>query len=111
MQLCRLKDLQELLGHKISTMTMRYAHLLQKHKKKAVNLFSLSQRHDRQPPEGGYLLPPIGGTGCPFRTNSPSHWIMVLVIGVKIAEEIVVSIAVVLYQARTLLHPQMVMLR
>jgi len=35
-----LKDLQELLGHKALTMTMRYAHLSQEHKKKAVNLLN-----------------------------------------------------------------------
>ena len=35
-----LKDLQELLGHKTLTMTMRYAHLSQEHKKKAVNLLN-----------------------------------------------------------------------
>ena len=46
-----LKDVQELLGHK--TMTLRYAHLSQHHKKKAVNLFngltaksSVSQKPD-----------------------------------------------------------------
>ena len=33
-----LKDVQELLGHKTMTMTLRYAHLAQEHKKKAVNL-------------------------------------------------------------------------
>ena len=32
-----LKEVQELLGHKSMTMTMRYAHLSQDHKKKAVN--------------------------------------------------------------------------
>jgi len=35
-----LKELQELLGHKTMTMTMRYAHLSQEHKKKAVNLLN-----------------------------------------------------------------------
>jgi site-specific recombinase XerD len=30
-----LKDIQELLGHKTMTMTLRYAHLTQEHKKKA----------------------------------------------------------------------------
>ncbi len=35
-----LKDVQELLGHKTMTMTMRYAHLSQEHKKKAVNLLN-----------------------------------------------------------------------
>jgi len=33
-----LKDVQKLLGHK--TMTLRYAHLTQEHKKKAVNLLN-----------------------------------------------------------------------
>ena len=32
-----IKELQEILGHKNITMTMRYAHLSQEHKKKAVN--------------------------------------------------------------------------
>lgn len=36
----KLKELQELLGHKNITMTMRYAHLSQEHKKKAVNLLN-----------------------------------------------------------------------
>ena len=35
-----LKDVQELLGHKDIKMTMRYAHLTQEHKKKAVNLLN-----------------------------------------------------------------------
>ena len=35
-----LKDIQELLGHKTMTMTLRYAHLIQEHKKKAVNLLN-----------------------------------------------------------------------
>jgi integrase len=35
-----LKDVQELLGHKNIKMTMRYAHLSQEHKKKAVNLLN-----------------------------------------------------------------------
>jgi integrase len=35
-----LKDIQELLGHKTMTMTLRYAHLTQEHKKKAVNLLN-----------------------------------------------------------------------
>ena len=46
-----LKDVQELLGHKSMSMTLRYAHLSQEHKKKAVNLLNgltaLSRnRHD-----------------------------------------------------------------
>ncbi|MGI9569443.1 MAG: tyrosine-type recombinase/integrase [Desulfobulbia bacterium] len=35
-----LKDVQELLGHKTITMTLRYAHLTQEHKRKAVNLIN-----------------------------------------------------------------------
>ena len=35
-----LKELQEILGDKNITMTMRYAHLSQEHKKKAVNLLN-----------------------------------------------------------------------
>jgi hypothetical protein len=35
-----LKDIQELLGHKTMTMTLRYAHLTQEHKKKAVDLLN-----------------------------------------------------------------------
>ncbi len=35
-----LKDLQEILDHKSMTMTLRYAHLTQEHKKKAVNLLN-----------------------------------------------------------------------
>jgi integrase len=35
-----LKDVQELLGHKTMTMTLRYARLTQEHKKKAVNLLN-----------------------------------------------------------------------
>lgn len=35
-----LKGVQEILGHKSMTMTMRYAHLSQEHKKKAVNLLN-----------------------------------------------------------------------
>ena len=33
-----IKEVQEILGHKNLTMTVRYAHLTQEHKKKAVNL-------------------------------------------------------------------------
>ena len=32
-----LKDVQELLGHQTMTLTLRYAHLTQEHKKRAVN--------------------------------------------------------------------------
>ncbi len=35
-----IKDIQELLGHKTMQMTLRYAHLSQEHKKKAVNLLN-----------------------------------------------------------------------
>ena len=35
-----LKELQEILRHKSLTMTMRYAHLSQEHKKKAINLLN-----------------------------------------------------------------------
>ena len=44
-----LKELQEILGHKTMTMTMRYAHLSQEHKKKAVNLLNgLTASADRK---------------------------------------------------------------
>jgi hypothetical protein len=35
-----LKEVQELLGHKTMTMTLRYTHLSQEHKKKAVGLLN-----------------------------------------------------------------------
>jgi len=35
-----IKDLQEILGHRDIKMTMRYSHLSQEHKKKAVNLLN-----------------------------------------------------------------------
>jgi len=35
-----IKEVQEILGHKNISMTMRYAHLSQEHKKKAVNLLN-----------------------------------------------------------------------
>jgi len=35
-----LKEVQEVLGHKTMTMTLRYAHLSQEHKKRAVNLLN-----------------------------------------------------------------------
>jgi integrase len=35
-----LKDVQEILGHTTMTMTLRYAHLTQEHKKQAVNLLN-----------------------------------------------------------------------
>ena len=38
MRRASLKDVQEILGHKTMTITLRYAHLSQEHKKKAVSL-------------------------------------------------------------------------
>ena len=35
-----LKNIQDLLGHKTMTFTLRYAHLIQEHKRKAVNLLN-----------------------------------------------------------------------
>lgn len=35
-----LKEVQEILGHKTMTMTLRYARLSQEHKKKALNLLN-----------------------------------------------------------------------
>jgi hypothetical protein len=35
-----LKDVQELLGHKTMTMTLRYSHLSSDHKRNAVNLLN-----------------------------------------------------------------------
>jgi integrase len=35
-----IKDVQEILGHKTMTMTLRYAHLSQEHKKQTVNLLN-----------------------------------------------------------------------
>jgi len=35
-----IKEIQEILGHKTMTMTLRYAHLSQEHKKKAINLIN-----------------------------------------------------------------------
>jgi len=49
-----LKELQEILGHKTIQMTMRYAHLSQEHKKKAVNLLNgltASKEGDNQKPD------------------------------------------------------------
>ncbi|MGA2936748.1 MAG: site-specific integrase [Syntrophobacteraceae bacterium] len=46
-----LKEVQELLGHKNIAMTMRYAHLSQESKRKAVNLLNgLTKRGDRTAP-------------------------------------------------------------
>jgi len=42
-----LKDVQELLGHKTVTMTLRYAHLSQEHKMNAVNLLNGLTRPDK----------------------------------------------------------------
>lgn len=47
-----LKDVQELLGHKTMTMTLRYAHLTQEHKRKAVNLLNGLTANSSQPPKG-----------------------------------------------------------
>jgi integrase len=45
-----LKDVQELLGHKTMTMTLRYAHLTQERKRAAVNLLNgLTAKKDGQP--------------------------------------------------------------
>ena len=46
-----LKELQELLGHKDIKMTMRYAHLSQEHKQKAVNLLNGLTALPSQPAE------------------------------------------------------------
>ena len=46
-----LKDVQELLGHKTMTMTLRYAHLTQERKRNAVNLLNgltTAQKNDGQ---------------------------------------------------------------
>jgi hypothetical protein len=46
-----LKDVQELLGHKTMTMTLRYAHLTQERKRTAVNLLNgltATQKNDGQ---------------------------------------------------------------
>jgi integrase len=44
-----LKDVQEILGHKTMTMTLRYAHLSGEHKRRAVNLLSgLTQAGERK---------------------------------------------------------------
>ncbi|MBW1958373.1 MAG: site-specific integrase [Deltaproteobacteria bacterium] len=43
-----LKDVQEFLGHKIMTMTLRYAHLTQEHKRKAVNLLNGLTAQDKK---------------------------------------------------------------
>jgi len=46
-----LKEVQELLGHKNITMTMRYAHLSQESKRRVVNLLNgLTKRGDRTAP-------------------------------------------------------------
>jgi integrase len=42
-----LQEVQELLGHKTVTMTLRYAHLSQESKKKAVNLLNGLTREDK----------------------------------------------------------------
>jgi integrase len=45
-----LKDVQELLGHKTMSMTLRYSHLSQEHKRKAVNLLNGLTGQDNQNP-------------------------------------------------------------
>jgi len=40
MRCASLKEVQEILGHKSMTMTLRYAHLSQESKKRAVNLLN-----------------------------------------------------------------------
>ena len=47
-----LKDLQEILGHKTLTMTLRYAHLSQEHKKKSINLLNGLTSKKRNRKEG-----------------------------------------------------------
>jgi len=54
-----LKDVQELLGHKTMTMTLRYSHLTQEHKKRAVNLLNgltAKKRVRHEPVTGGNRL-------------------------------------------------------
>ena len=46
-----LKELQEILGHKTMSMTLRYAHLSAEHKKKAVNLLNGLTASNSQPSE------------------------------------------------------------
>ena len=57
-----LKELQEILGHKTMTMTLRYAHLSKEHKRKAVNLLNgltTSQNENGQPPQEVDLQSPM----------------------------------------------------
>jgi integrase len=51
-----LKEVQEILGHKTINMTMRYAHLSQEHKKKAVNLLSGLTAFDKTCDQNGHKL-------------------------------------------------------
>lgn len=44
-----LKEVQEILGHKTMTMTLRYAHLSQEHKRKAVNLLNGLTAQKKEP--------------------------------------------------------------
>jgi integrase len=60
-----LKDVQELLGHKEIKMTMRYAHLTQEHKKKAVSLLNGLTRRDESAMSQNV-------TFCPKTTILPS---------------------------------------
>ena len=52
-----LKELQEILGHKSMTMTLRYAHLSKEHKKKAVSLLNGLTRHKTVTSEKPALQP------------------------------------------------------
>ena len=48
-----LKDVQELLGHRTMSMTLRYSHLTQEHKREAVNLLNgLTASKDSASPSG-----------------------------------------------------------
>ena len=51
-----LKEVQEILGHKTISMTMRYAHLSQEHKKKAVNLLSGLTASEKPRDQNGHKL-------------------------------------------------------
>jgi len=57
-----LKAVQELLGHKDIKMTMRYAHLSQEHKRKAVNLLNgltAQSGHTKNKGESAKKLTPL----------------------------------------------------
>lgn len=63
---CSMKELQEILGHKNITMTMRYAHLSQEHKRKAVGLIDgltchkMSQEPSVSQPPSSQVLEFVG---------------------------------------------------